>query len=324
MSRESPGNRTFFSASSTCSGVGIGSLFLLFESLERGADDRNRFLGGADDRNDIEILRTDQTLLHHGAVDPFDQAGPHCTDQDQRMLRHVLDLQKLPDHEELQSRSDSAGHHDEGRRQPHEVMQTRKERAMAKDLVDERIGLLFGRQVNRQTKGASMALDLAFGCSGIRGFHQTGTAAGDDVDAHPRQLVAQRLDLFVDRIAVADAGAAEDRDTVVLDALGLDLIEVVDGIPQLVNRLIEYVRRVCAGTLLGLSLAQLLQLGSGAVFPLTRHVPPSREGQTCYRVIQTSLENSLSFGSAARASVSVGNLTRTRKVGPLSLVVRST
>src|SRR5207253_41938 len=169
-----------------------------------------------------------------------------------------------------------------------------------------------------------MAFDLPFRRTRIRCFHQSRTAARDDVDSHARELRAQRFHLFVDRVAMADARAAEDRDAIVLDALRLDLIEVVDRLPKLINGFIEDVRRVRAGTLLGLSLAQLLQLGSRTVFPLTRHVPPFARGQTCYRVIQTSFENSLSFGSAARASVAVGNLTRTRNVAPLSLVVRST
>src|SRR5258708_15172311 len=43
-----------------------------------------------------------------------------------------------------------------------------------------------------------------------------------------------------------------------------------------------------------------------------------------YRVIQMSLENSFSRGSATRASASEPNLTRTRQTVPLSFVPRST
>src|SRR2546423_14902566 len=111
MSRVSPGNLTFFSASRTCSGV--GTFFLSFELLVRSADDGNGFLGGAHHRNDAEVQRTAQALLDHRTVDPFDETRPHCTDEDQRMLGHVLDLQKLPDHEELERCADAAGHHDE-------------------------------------------------------------------------------------------------------------------------------------------------------------------------------------------------------------------
>src|SRR5690349_16634609 len=104
MSRERPGNLTFFSASRTCSllsGVGILSL-LLQPSLMRLANDRDGFVGGADDLDHIEVRGADQTALQRRAVQPVDQSGPHCTDQDERMLFHVLDLQKLPNHEQLQ------------------------------------------------------------------------------------------------------------------------------------------------------------------------------------------------------------------------------
>src|SRR5438046_176581 len=125
MSRVSPGNLTFFSASRTCSCV--GTFFLSFELLVRSADDGNGFLGGAHHRNDAEVLRAAEAFLDHRAVDPFDETGPHCTDEDQRMLRHVLDLQKLPDHEELERRANAPRHHDERGRQPHEMMQAGEE-----------------------------------------------------------------------------------------------------------------------------------------------------------------------------------------------------
>src|SRR5881296_1838566 len=163
MSRESPGKRTFFSASSTCSCVGIGFLFLRFELFVRGADDGDRFLRGADHRDDAEVLRGTEAFLDHRPVDPFDQASPHCTDEDQRMLGHVLDLQELPDHEELERGADAAGHDDERRRQPHKVMQAREERPVAEDFVDKRIGRLFGRQMDGQSERPRLALDLPLG-----------------------------------------------------------------------------------------------------------------------------------------------------------------
>src|SRR5205823_8223044 len=97
MSRDSPGNLTVFSASSTCSCVGI--LFLLFEVLVRLGHDWNRFLGTGNDAHDLEVGRTGQAALDHRPASPLEQPVPHCTDQDQGMLAHVFDLQKLPDHE---------------------------------------------------------------------------------------------------------------------------------------------------------------------------------------------------------------------------------
>jgi hypothetical protein len=51
----------------------------------------------------------------------------------------------------------------------------------------------------------------------------------------------------------------------VLDALRLDLVEVVDGLPELIDGAVEDVRRVDGRRLLlrGLRVAQLLQLRSG-------------------------------------------------------------
>src|SRR5205085_7771993 len=56
MSRDSPGNLTLLSASSTCSCVAI--LFLLFEVLVRRGDERDRFLRGGHDPRDLEVGRT--------------------------------------------------------------------------------------------------------------------------------------------------------------------------------------------------------------------------------------------------------------------------
>jgi hypothetical protein len=91
------------------------------------------------------------------ALHPVDQSGPHCTDQDERMLFHVLDLQELPDHEQLQRRADAAGHDDERRRETDEVVQPREERAMPEDLVDERVGGFLGRQMDGQPERARLA-----------------------------------------------------------------------------------------------------------------------------------------------------------------------
>src|SRR2546428_9225574 len=100
---------------------------------------------------------------------------------------------------------------------------------MPEHLVDERIRRLFGRQMDGQPERSRMALDLTLRRAGVRRLHQAWSAAGDDVDPHPSQLVAELLHFFVDGIATLDAGTAEDRDAIMLDPLGLDLIEVVDG-----------------------------------------------------------------------------------------------
>src|SRR5262249_3113695 len=150
MSRERPGNLTFFSASRTCSGLGI--LLLLSESLIGLADDVDGVRRRVDDVHCLHIRRADEAALDHGRAHPVAQTGPHCTDEDERMLLHVLHLQELPHHEELEGRADAARHDDERRRKPDEMMQAREERAVAKDLVDEGIGPLLGREMDGQTE----------------------------------------------------------------------------------------------------------------------------------------------------------------------------
>src|SRR3954468_1959026 len=111
MSRESPGNLTPLSASRICSEVGIR--FLLDVAFVRRADDRDRLFVRGHHRYRAHILRTGQPARDHRLVDPVDQTVPHCTDQDQRMLGDVLDLDELPHHEQLQRRPDAARQHDE-------------------------------------------------------------------------------------------------------------------------------------------------------------------------------------------------------------------
>src|SRR5471030_3428662 len=124
------------------------------------------------------------------------------------------------------------------------MMKAREEGAMLVHLVDEGVGSLFRSQMDGQAERARMALDLPFHGPRVGRFHETGTAAGDDVDAELREVVAEELDLVVDRIAVSDPRASEDRDPKIFDALGLNLLEIIDGLPHLINRLIEDVGRI--------------------------------------------------------------------------------
>src|SRR5205823_1748782 len=111
--------------------------------------------------------------------------------------------------------------------------------------------------MDRQSERPGFAFDLTFSRAGVGRFHQAGAAASDDVHAHARQLEAERLHFLINRIAAANARAAENRDAIMLDALGLDLIEVVDRLPELVNGLVEDVARIGARAPLRLSPPQL-------------------------------------------------------------------
>src|SRR5258708_34401290 len=103
---------------------------------------------------------------------------------------------------------------------------------------------LFRSKMNGQSERARVALGLPFHGAGVCGFHQPRTTAGDDVGAQPGQLEAEFLGLFVDRIAALDARAAEDGDAVGLDPLRLNLIEIVDRLPKLVDGFVEDVGRI--------------------------------------------------------------------------------
>src|SRR6266852_4006447 len=127
-----------------------------------------------------------------------------------------------------------------------------------------------------------MALDLTFRRAGVRRLHQAWSAARDDVDSHPSQLVAELLHFLVDGIASLDAGTAKDRDAIMLHSLRLDLIEVVDGLPELVDSLVQDVSRIGRIALLRLLFTQLLELrrsGSLLVSHLSRSAP---RGRTVY------------------------------------------
>src|SRR3954451_9897504 len=110
-----------------------------------------------------------------------------------------------------------------------------------------------------------MALGLPFHRARIHGFHQSRPAAGDDVRAKPRELVAEFLGLIVNRIAALNPRASEHGHAIVLDPLRLNLIEIVDGLPKLVNGLVEDVRRIDRGPLPRLSFSQRFELRSGCL-----------------------------------------------------------
>src|ERR1041385_2653726 len=84
--------------------------------------------------------------------------------------------------------SDAAGKDDESGRETHEVVQPREERAAPEDFVDERIRALLGRQVDGRAERARVAVDLPLHRAGVGGFHEAGTAAGDDVRSEERRV----------------------------------------------------------------------------------------------------------------------------------------
>src|SRR3954464_14106092 len=110
-----------------------------------------------------------------------------------------------------------------------------------------------------------MALRLSFHRARVRGFHQSRPAASDDVRTEPRELVTKFLGLVVNGIAALNPRAPEHRHAGMLDPLRLNLIEIVNGLPKLVNGLVEDVRWIDRGPLPRLSFSQRLELRSGCL-----------------------------------------------------------
>src|SRR5258706_2803623 len=117
------------------------------------------------------------------------------------MLGDLLDLNELPHHEQLQRRSNAARQHDERRGETDEMMEARKKGPVPEDLVHERIGIRFGRQMDGQPERARMALRLPFHGPGAGRLLEYRTAAGDAVRSVPGQIAAEPLGLLIDRIA---------------------------------------------------------------------------------------------------------------------------
>src|SRR5260221_3395518 len=263
MSRDRPGNLTFLNASTICSSVGVDILLLLFEPLERVVNDGDGVGCRGDHVHRIHVGCVDEPALDHGCAHPVDETRPHCTDENEWMLLHVLHLKELPHHEKLERGPNAARKDDEGGREAYEMVESGEEGAMPEDLVDEGDASLFVREVNGQPERPRLSPGLPLDGAGIRGLHEPRAAAGDDVDPHPCQRCAERLHLVINRVAMPDAGASEDRDAVVLDVLRLDLVEVVDRLPELVDCLVENVAGIDPPRLARLSLAQGFQFGGG-------------------------------------------------------------
>ena len=90
------------------------------------------------------------------------------------------------------------------------------------------------------SKGSSMLMPTErrspVGIGGVRAFvgrlHQAGTAAGEDVAAHPGQLRGELLHAFVRGRAGLEARGAEDGHAIVLPRGAAQAGEVVDDLPQ--------------------------------------------------------------------------------------------
>lgn len=102
----------------------------LIEALFGVFDDGNGVFYTADDARDLQLAIEHQRVRHHLSMHPFQQSMPHVSQQDQRPILDVSNLQQLPDHECLQRAADSSGQHDVSVRKPDEMVKARKKCAM--------------------------------------------------------------------------------------------------------------------------------------------------------------------------------------------------
>src|SRR5215813_7100594 len=81
---------------------------------------------------DIEIARARQWCFRreHRTSRPFDETGPHPSNQNQRSALNVSNLKELPDHHRFQNRADPAGCNNKSIGCKNEVMKTREEGPM--------------------------------------------------------------------------------------------------------------------------------------------------------------------------------------------------
>ena len=102
----------------------------------------------------------------------------------------------------------------------------------SKTSLDERVDVLLERQVDPDADGGPVGARAGRAGPLVRGLHQTGPAAGDDVAAEPGQLRGQVADGRVAPVAGVDAGRAEDRHAVSRPSGRPEPRQVVDDIPE--------------------------------------------------------------------------------------------
>ena len=146
----------------------------------------------------------------HRIPGPFDRFRPHCTDQDERRVVELTDLEQLPDHHGLQHGADPTRYDDEGIRDQHEVVQPGERRSVLKDLADEWVNVLLERQVDPDADGRSVGVRPGHPGPLVARLHQPRSAAGHDVAAQARQLRGKVADTRVNPVVEIRPGRPEN------------------------------------------------------------------------------------------------------------------
>ena len=104
-------------------------------------------------------------------------------------------LQKLPDHHRFEQGSKATGGNDVRVGHKHEVVQPGEERRVLEGLLDERVHVLFERQVHPDADALRPLVCLRRPRPFVGGLHQTRAAPGNDV-APPRTLAHVRVPII--------------------------------------------------------------------------------------------------------------------------------
>src|SRR3989344_696362 len=140
---------------------------------------------------------------------------PHRVCDDETATFQVLDLKKLPDHGDLEQGADTSGHHDKNatRAKTRELMKSREEISVpirpAKEIVRRLEPIIDAFDANAPRPNTWIPLPTFHGPLACC-FHDSGAAAGDDVDTSFRERTSERTRFLVLGTARFYPGASED------------------------------------------------------------------------------------------------------------------
>ena len=148
---------------------------------------------------------------------PVNQALPHWTSENEWCVVKMAHLQQLPDHHRLEYCANAAQRHNKSIGQQYEMMQASEKSLMFKSLPNERIDLLFERQLHVDTNVLRFVPALGlFPHPRWRALHQASSPASHDVATHSRQHLSHAFNFLIYPMSGLGARRAENRDAVAL------------------------------------------------------------------------------------------------------------
>src|SRR5262249_42135254 len=165
----------------------------------------------------------------HRSARPFDEAMPHSSNENQRRVLEVPDLEQLPDQHRFQDCPDATRRHNERVRSQDELVQASKERAMLERLSHKRIDFLFEWQINANPYG--LGPFWRRGGSFVGSLREPRSAARNNVASHGGQGGRCPLRLFVRESSRSRSSGAEDGHAIPIPTGRPEPRQIVDDIP---------------------------------------------------------------------------------------------